>query len=484
MSVARHTVYNLLGAAIPIAVSLVTVPLYLSVIGEARFGVMAIVWLFLGYFTIFDLGLSLATSHHVASQGPGDGAALAKIFWSSIPINLVFGLIGGAVLLPIANYYFGHLMSDSTGVRPEILTAVPWLILAVPLATITGVLTGFLQGLNKFARLNIISAVGTILFQAIPLVAATIWSPKLTVVIPFALAARGITVLLLYIEVSKSTLRAHPIIFDVGLAKSMTKFGGWVTVSFLTGTLNAMADRFLIGILSGPKVVAHYTVPFNLGERLAIFGNSAGSALYPRFSAMPNDQVRPFSTRYERTLMAPLLVIHVCAIFAIQPFLQVWVGQEFASNSVLAGQILMAGFWFDSISRVPLYALRGKSSPQTVATIDLAQLLPCMIVLFAAFKYLGLPGVAIAYVFRVSANYALLASRVGSLRYNVGPVSACGVLLLASVATAGYPGDHDFLRVAVASFCVASAAAFAWAILPAEDRRLAADYLRSRASRT
>lgn len=104
MSIKRHTTYNILGAALPLLLSLVTVPTYLNLVGEARYGVMAIAWLLLGYFGAFDLGLGRATAQRIAAIGDDQPEKTANTFWTALALNGSLGIIGGIVIWPVAAY--------------------------------------------------------------------------------------------------------------------------------------------------------------------------------------------------------------------------------------------------------------------------------------------------------------------------------------------------------------------------------------------
>jgi O-antigen/teichoic acid export membrane protein len=470
MSVRRNALYNLLGASLPLGVSLFTVPAYLSVIGEARFGILSIAWLLLGYFGLFDLGLGMATAQQIAAREAEGKATQAAIFWTALLTNLALGIVGGLIAWPIAHYYFGHVVKVSGSLRAEMLSALPWLLMAVPLSTVTGVPTGALQGLHRFAALNIVSIIGTILFQLVPLAAAVFWSASLTVVLPIAIAARVLTLAMLGFECHRSLLRGHPVQYDRSQLRVLLRFGLWVSVSVFFAPFMTMIDRFVIGAFISAVAVSAYVVPYNLGERLQILGNSAGSALFPRFSSMSKEESTRLAYNSERMLLAMMVVVVVVAIFLIAPFISLWIGPGFSMKSAPAGEILMGGMWLDALSRVPMVALRGQNRPQVGAKVDLLQLLPYWIALYWLISRYGIQGAAAAYVFRAALNYLLLAREVGTLARMRWMLAGTALLISMSLVAVRMLEPLSGAWALTFVFVLTLSILLAWHILPQGER--------------
>ena len=57
---ARNTIWNLIGYGVPLVVALFAIPLLIKGLGTDRFGVLTLAWVFIGYLSLFDLGLGRA----------------------------------------------------------------------------------------------------------------------------------------------------------------------------------------------------------------------------------------------------------------------------------------------------------------------------------------------------------------------------------------------------------------------------------------
>ncbi|MGZ4898793.1 MAG: hypothetical protein ACXV8X_03975, partial [Candidatus Angelobacter sp.] len=67
-SVAGNTLWNLLGNCFPVAVAVVCLPVLKRGLGTERLGIISLAWVVIGYFGLFDLGLSRALTKLVAER--------------------------------------------------------------------------------------------------------------------------------------------------------------------------------------------------------------------------------------------------------------------------------------------------------------------------------------------------------------------------------------------------------------------------------
>ena len=468
MSVVRNTGWNLASALLPTVVSIVSVPLYIHAMGEARYGVIAIVTSLLGYFGLFDFGLSAATAQRIAATPTDDLEGRRQIFWTAATVNLGLGLVGALILLPVAVVFFAQFKAPSE-ITQEIRAVIGWLALVLPIMLLTGVLRGALQGAGRFAELNLISLVLGPVGQLVPLAVAIWVSPRLGWVLP---ALYGVRLLQLVVQgivvVRRVTLGWSPRI-DRARIRDLLSFGGWVTLSAVIDPLLTTVDRFVIASRIGVQAVSHYTVPYQLAQRSLILPSALMDALLPRIAAAPAEEAAALTTRGIRATVALLTPAVVAGMIFIHPFLELWISPDFADKASLSAQWMLAGCWANAIGVCCFVHLRAVGRPRSIAVSHLLELVPYLAVLTLGIHLFGLAGAAAAFAFRVFLDNLLLAWFGGLLReVSRITVAVAPVLVLAGWLGAGLP-DGGFGTVittpglaGVACVGVVGLASLAW----------------------
>lgn len=408
MSLKRNTLYNLTGSLTLVAVNLITLPLYLHLIGNARYGVLAIVMLLLGYFNFFDLGLARATANRIARLHDAPAVEREHVFWTALGLNTGFGLVGGLVLYGVAGATFAHFFKMPDAMRAEVLSTLPWLAASVPVATLSGVLVGTLEGRERFGVVNSLQVLGSLLFQLTPLTVAYVHGPSLDWLIPAAILARAASML----PLAAAVVRALPLRGAGGpqraLAKPLLGYGGWVTATSLVSPILETLDRLLIGSVLGAASVTHYTVPSELASRFRMLPAAMARSLFPRLSSQNSADASRQTADSVGVLAALLTPLIVLGILVMAPFLTLWVGADFAAHAAPVGQIIMVGTWINSLAFLPYTQLQSQGRPDLVAKFHLLELVPFVSLLWLAVATLGLVGAALTYSLRVAVDALLL----------------------------------------------------------------------------
>lgn len=469
-SVGRNAGYNLAGAAIPLVLSLVTVPIYLKLVGPDRYGVLAIAWLMLGYLGLFDLGLGRATAFRIAALRDAPAEERASTLWSAIVVNLGMGLVGALIMWAAADWFFTHIFKVDAAIRPEIIAGVPFLALTVPVATMTGVMTGALQGREQFLRTNSISVTSTILFQLFPLGVAWLYGPYLPQLLLAALAARVVAIAILWVLCHGELTRGHPVRVEKARVKELLSFGGWVSVTSFVGAMLVVTDRFLIGAVLGAVAVTLYSIPFQLAQRIAIVPSSLTTALFPRLSAAPPEEQTRLGALAFKTIAALVTLPVLGGVLLIGPFLELWVGREIGSQAAPVGRLLLIGFWINAFALVPFTRLQASGRPRLVALILLAQVPFYLAGLVAAMKLYGIVGCALMFVIRCFVDLLLLSWFLEKRVTGFGLLLANLALLLLAAALPLVSGPLQPLWLAGSALLLGAAGVLGLVSLPVEIR--------------
>uniref|UniRef100_UPI0023F8AB66 oligosaccharide flippase family protein n=1 Tax=Caballeronia sp. BR00000012568055 TaxID=2918761 RepID=UPI0023F8AB66 len=296
-SMVRNVAINFIGLILPTFVSLATVPAYIRLVGVERYGVISLVWTLIGYFSILDLGMSMAAQHQIAkAQAAGDIEQRTRVFWSAVWLNFATGVFGGLLIYFGAFLYTAYVAHAAPEMQTEVYYALPWLALAIPIANVSWVFAGAINAMERFGVYNANQTFGTFLFQLLPLGAALYIAPNLQTVLAAAVTARLVAALLLG--------RASFKLLDIkriewpkrSVAGGLFRFGGWMLVSSITTMLTDSLDRVMLGAHLGARFVTYYTVPQNLVTRLNMLPNAMVRTLFPRLSAIDRSDANGMAT--------------------------------------------------------------------------------------------------------------------------------------------------------------------------------------------
>jgi O-antigen/teichoic acid export membrane protein len=470
---ARNTLYNLVGRAVPLVAGLVAIPLLIRELGVDRFGLLMLLWTVINYSTVFDLGLGRATTRFVAHyRSAGRVEELPGLIWTSWTVTFALGSAAGLVLAAVTPLLAESVFHVPDAMRGEAVGAFYLLAAFLPVVLTAASVRGVLEAHQRFDLVNVVQSPGAVANYLAPLFASLI-TPDLRWVVLALMMVRA-SALMAFLVLS---LRIMPGLRHRPARKAsfqtVLKFGGWLTVSGILSPIMEYVDRLLIAGLITLAAVAYYTTPYTMVAQLHLVSGSLIAVLFPAFSGLASTRdleatalLYRRSVKYVFLLAAPVgFVLMVLA----SDIMTLWVGAEFAGQSHRVMTILAFGMFVSAMARVPYVMVQAGGRPDITAKFHLLEVVPFVAVSWMAIRTIGVTGAAIAWTVRVAIDAGLLywyADRMLGLKWAGRLFAARLVVLLAGVYGAAWAGIQvapSLLgRVAVVGAVLLLAAAIAW----------------------
>lgn len=409
---AGNAVWNLLGICSPVLVAIVCVPILKRDLGTDRLGIISLAWIIIGYFGLFDLGLSRALTKLVAEKlGQERTDQVPSLVWTSLVIMGGIGAVGVVAALLLSHWLVAGPLRIPPELRHETLVSFDWLSFSIPVIVVTAGLRGVLEALQRFRLATAIR---------VPMGIFTYLGPAL--VLPFSHSLVPIVATLVvgrFVAAAAhlwACFHALPPLrtnfsFDRTSIGPLVRFGGWMTVSNIVGPLMVSFDRFLIGSMLSVSAVAYYAVPYEVVVRLGFVATALVGVLFPAFStAVESDRNRlvflyECGVKYISLALFPITL----AVIAFAPQgLRLWLGEDFARNSTHVVQLLAMAIFINGLAQIPFAHLQGAGRPDITAKLHLLELPLYIAMLFYFARTMGITGVAVAWLLRVSIDALLL----------------------------------------------------------------------------
>jgi O-antigen/teichoic acid export membrane protein len=410
---AHNTVLNFIGMVVPLIVAVFSMPFVIKGLGTERFGILSLSWVVLGYFGLFDLGLSQATTKFVAEAlGRNEVERLPRLVWTALGLQVILGIIGCLLCITCIPFLVGRVLNVPTELVGETKSVFLLMALSLPIVLGTGSLRGVLSAAQRFDLVNVVKIPSSCLIYLLPALALP-FALQLPVIIFLLVLVRFINLLAyLLLCIKVFPVLRHNFSFDSNMIKPLLTFGGWLTVSSVVGPVLVSLDRFLIGSLLTMAAVAYYTAPYEMVSRLWVISGSLLMTLFPAFSALWGMRAtKELERLYVRAVKYLLLVVGPLALLLIlfaSDILRLWLGTEFAQKSALLLQILTVGIFINSLAQVPYSLVQGFGRPDITAKFHLLETPIYIATAWFLIKSLGIAGAALAWSLRVAFDALLL----------------------------------------------------------------------------
>lgn len=399
-----NTTWNVAGQLLPLIVGIVTLPVLIRLVGLERFGFISLVWVLVGYASVFDFGIGRAlirvvAAHLARGDEPGArDAAQAGQFYLGL-----FGLVMAAAMAVMGAWLASSVLKLPPDLLPEAVPAIYLLAASLPFVMLTTGYTGVLSAYQHFKELNLIKLAMGLVSYIGPVMVAQWWSPRLESIVGMVLAMRIVSTFVhARVCTNRCGLRLRLALPRKAASRELFTLGGWMAVSNIVGPILSYLDRLLLGVLVPMRAMAFYGTPYDLISKIMILPYSIMAAVFPLASSVEqgSGQARRLLADSVRLLFVLMLPVILPFVALAHPFLTLWLGAEFSREGAPVMQLLAVGVLLNAMAQGPATLIQAAGKPSWMAKLHMLELPVFVSLLWLATSKFGIVGTAFATALR------------------------------------------------------------------------------------
>jgi O-antigen/teichoic acid export membrane protein len=403
-NVVYFTFLNILGKVFPIFAALIGIPIILGQIGTELFGILIIVWVFVGYTSILDLGLPRGVIKVLSDYSDEPNEEKSKVINTSLSMMFLMGIFSGVVIYLLSDVLVTDWLKIEPGFQQDARISIIIIASSYPILITLSGFRAILESYQKFATINKLGAMYGSLNYLLPAV-VVLFYPSLVYIVAITVLVRLMNILHLCKHVNGlfSTERVRFFI-SAKEFKPLFSYSQWLILATVFAMVTAVADRFIIGSLVSMSATAYYSTPLEILMKLEIIPIALIAVLFPAFTLATAKKQEGTEYVYNLSVKLMALGFSFISYFLIlfsDLLLTLWLGAEFAASASYVFKLLCFGVYLISFLYIAQTLVQGIGRPDISAFIYLILMVIGIPFTYYLIKIYSIDGAAIARVARI-----------------------------------------------------------------------------------
>lgn len=385
-----------------IAVSIVLSPFIVDSLGTSQYGLYQLIWSFVGYMGIFDLGFTNAVVRYVSKYRAENDEEGSKKFLGMALV--VYGVMAALIILVGVVIYFnlGSIFAESFKEGQLPLAKILFIIMIVNFTAniFLNIFPAVINAFEKYTFQRGLQIVRMVVRTAVVVIALLMGGKSIAVAMVDTIIAILFfgTQMIYVLAVLKVKFSFKDMKFS--FFKQIFTYSFFVFLGIIVDQVNWKLDLFILGIKTDTVKVAIYSIAIQFPSYYMMFANSFSNVFLPRATEMcakgaSNKAFTNLMIYTARIQWAVLFIMLIGFICFGRQFILLWQGEEFVEGYFPA-VLIMAALTLPLFQSVGLSIQQAKNKHQFMALCYFSIAILNVISTIILVEYLGMIGAAIS----------------------------------------------------------------------------------------
>jgi O-antigen/teichoic acid export membrane protein len=457
----KDGLFNLIGWAWPVVMSVVTVPYFLRLLGEELYGIYAVIAIVAGYLSMVSTPAAAGNVRFLAN-------ALGKKEWGEVRsyhLNGLYANMAIAALSSIVLFVAAEWLTVVVFKVPDHLHSVA--VFAFRIGAVGYFMNGIAGSLRSLpyaaSRFDWVNGVALVAGTANTiLVIIALWlgyglsGAVIAQVLSSIVGVVGFQVACVRLLSNMPVEGGRTPAFDGKKIKSLMSFSGLMFIEHVLAQVGANIDRTLVGVRFGATTITYYAVPSRVSDLVQGIASALARRMYPiAAGSVGSKESQELAHTYITSLRIIAWISCALAVILItcsHDLLTVWLGAGIADKSAAILSLLAFADAGLAIGHVAHYTSLGLGRADINLTFRAVSLGVTIAAGLALMHFVGFEGVAWAMVIGFAPPQIIFSIYVAAKLLESSAQSAVLLTIVRIIVTvAAVAGGAWFMQISAAN---------------------------------